>query len=108
MNDERRQKFAAQLAPHVREYCVGYEDVTVTITRYTNHHRTLPDNAWCVMISGPRYLAVDGQWQYKRGSTFATAELALSYLYKWGTPNRAKMIEERGPLPHELEAAYRV
>jgi hypothetical protein len=108
MNGERRAEYAEILAPYAREFVFGYEDMNVTITRYTNHHRTLPDNGWCVCIVGTRYLATNGEWEYKRGNTFASPELALSYLFKHGTPNRAKHLEENGPSEAVLEAEYRV
>lgn len=116
MKDEDRKAYAEQLAPYAREFVVGYEDMTVTISRYTNHGRLLKDNGWAVSIHGDRgtgltnhhYLSTDGEWRYKNGNTFATPELALSYLYKFGTPNRAKLLEERGPTEDKLEAGYRV
>jgi hypothetical protein len=88
-----------------REYVFSYEDITVTISRYNNHHRLLPDDAWCVSIYGSptqdatnhHYLnhggEYNGQWLYKHGTRFATAEDAFRALQIHGTPKREKAVK---------------
>lgn len=117
MKDETRKSYAEQLVPFAREYLFSYEGINVTISRYNNHGRLLPDDGWMVSVHGSRQTSTTnhhylthstGEWRYKCGDLFASAEDALASVYKWGTPNRALRLEEQGPDEAKLEAEYRV
>lgn len=77
----------AELAPFATEFRVGFEERTVYITRYDNHHNL--GNGWAVMVVlgglNPWYLSQDGKWRYKCGTSFKSPVTALVCLRRSGT-----------------------
>ena len=80
------------LAPYATEYRFGWSGGrerarTVYITRYDNHHR-LGTGWWVMTVLGamnPWYMSAAGEWNYKSGSKWETAEEAYQALCRFGT-----------------------
>lgn len=61
------REFVANIGEH------GY----VLITRYTNHHRLIPNGGWAVCGWREHYLSEEKGWAYKYGTAYSSAEEAL-------------------------------
>lgn len=85
------------LAAFAYRYVFAWKGSTITIERYDNHGRLMPDGNWVVArwispmgsdLSNVLYLGSDGGWRYKVGARWATLDDAWAALAGAESPDR--------------------